>query len=543
MLTRKGFLVYAGLGTYEMLRQTTAFGAIAPKFPLARRKGKGPGFFTPIAPSGADKLIVPKGFKYELPLHWGDALGTTGPEGAEKFGFNNDFLAYFPIDALSGGKSSKEGLLFVNHEYPNPLFVSNYSDPKATKTKEQIKAEKLCVGASVVHVQKERGMWMRVQGSKYNRRITALYPEIKMSGPAAEKLGEGTGSLANCSGGVTPWHTALSCEENFQDYNVKEGEGYRWSTYDDTAIDEVKYGWVVEVDPFGELPPLKHTALGRFAHENCSVTVGAKGHLVVYMGDDSQDQYFYKFVSAGKYDAKAPRAEQRKLLTEGTLWVAEFAKGKWIPLDLERTPDLKKDFKSQAEVMIDTRKAASLVKATPLDRPEDCEIHPTDGTVYISFTNNAKHGNLHGQIVRLVENDGDAEAEGFRYEIFLAGGAQSGLSSPDNLVFDKKGNLWVVCDMSSNKLNSGAWETMANNGIYVVPTSGPSAGDAFQFASGPNEAELTGPAFTPDWSTLFVSVQHPGETSIDRKSPTSRWPNGGGAEPHPAVAAISGFKW
>ena len=36
-------------------------------------------------------------------------------------------------------------------------------------------------------------------------------------------------------------------------------------------------------------------------------------------------------------------------------------------------------------------------------------------------------------------------------------------------------------------------------------------GEAFQFASAPVEAEMTGPCFTQDETTLFLAVQHPGE--------------------------------
>ena len=176
-----------------------------------------------------------------------------------------------------------------------------------------------------------------------------------------------------------------------------------------------------------------------------------------------------------------------------------------------------------------------------MDRPEDCEIHPRDGSVYIALTNNLKHGNLYGQIVRLVENDDNHDGTSFRFELFLAGGPQSGLASPDNLLFDNQANLWVSCDVSSGQLNRGGYERFMNNGLFMVPTLGPSAGDAFQFASAPNEAEFTGPWFTDDFSTLFLSVQHPGEKSINAKSPTSRWPEGGTSIPRPAVIAITGF--
>jgi len=98
-----------------------------------------------------------------------------------------------------------------------------------------------------------------------------------------------------------------------------------------------------------------------------------------------------------------------------------------------------------------------------------------------------------------------------------------------------------VCDIESPALNKGAYKSFGNHGIYVVPTSGPSAGDAFQFASGPVECELTGPSFNEDEGTLFLSVQHPGEETQTLDALTSHWPDGGNAIPKPAVVAITGF--
>lgn len=559
--TRRSFLTYLGMGSYAAL--TSALPAA--EFPAPRAKSKPPSFFAPISPSAADALIVPPGFQVDLVISWNDPLGSKAPDGSmESFGFNNDFTAFFPIDALKGGADRNEGLLWVNHEYPNPLFLHGYTpaDYKAgkKKTADQIRAERASVGGSVVHLKRVDGAWKPLVGSKFNRRFTAAYPEMGMSGPAGEQLKTAVGTLANCSGGRTPWHTALSCEENYPDYNGYDPFDffYRWNDEPTLAIDELRFGWMVEVDPFGELPPIKHTALGRFKHENAAVTVGPRGRFVVYMGDDEVDQHLYKFVSAEPLKKDAPRSEQRRVLEAGTLYAADLAKGKWVALVwndtnkaiIEKSPALaeakKKDptiqIRNQAELLIHTRVAAKALGATPLDRCEDCEIHPKDGSLYVALTNNTRHGNLFGHIVRLVEDGDNPESETFRYEIFLAGGPQSGLACPDNLAFDRDGNLWVVCDMSSDKMGKGAYKPFGNNGLYCVPTAGDSMGDAFQFASGPIDCELTGPCFTDDGSTLFLSVQHPGEMSLTLDKPTSHWPAGGNAMPRPSVVAIRGFK-
>ncbi|ANX13670.1 hypothetical protein ABE41_016800 [Fictibacillus arsenicus] len=164
--------------------------------------------------------------------------------------------------------------------------------------------------------------------------------------------------------------------------------------------------------------------------------------------------------------------------------------------------------------------------------------------MFIAHTNNDKHGNIHGHITRFFEKDGDHGAEEFDFEIFAAGGRQSGFSAPDNLTFDSNANLWTVTDISSSKLNSAAWTSFGNNGMFMIPTVGPDKGVAFQFASAPKEAELTGPSFTPNERTLFLSVQHPGEETEDKANPTSTWPQvRGGNQPRPSVVAITGFKF
>jgi hypothetical protein len=427
-------------------------------------------------------------------------------------------------------------LLWTNHEYPDPVFVSRFV--KKPKTEEQIIAEKQSVGGSIIHVRREGKNWRRVPDARLTKRFSALGPIIEVSGPAATIVPQAVGTLANCSGGRTPWHTALSCEENFDMFN----KNMRWADVPDHKIDETGYGWVVEVDPFGELPPLKHSALGRFAHENVAWRLGPTNRLVLYMGDDATDQHLYKFVSSEPYRESASREEKRRLLMSGTLYAADFGAGRWLPLDLKRSSALASaGFKSQAEVMVRAREAAVVLGATPLDRPEDCEVHPLDGTLYISLTNNADHGNYYGQIVRLIEDDDNAERETFRYDIFVAGGPQSGLACPDNLTFDSQGNLWVATDISYKGMHEGAYEGLGNNGLFFVPTQGAEAGEAFQFASAPIGAELTGPWWTEDESTLFLSVQHPGEGTLNAGMPLSNWPEGGDAIPRPSVVAITGF--
>lgn len=500
--------------------------------------------FEPISPTTADELVLAKGFRYNVIRSWGDFVA-----GGDTFGFNNDYIAYFPIDFLQGGNSSSDGLLWVNHEYPSPMFISNRPG-NVDPTFEQLIKEKAAVGGTVMRIKKNAGgVWEFVDDPTYNRRISG-WTLIDLDGPAAGSpavFGYTTvqGTVGNCAGGYTPWGTALSAEENYQDYAPSAAQGgYGWgkSDKDDRFFVEEHYGWVVEIDPFEkDARPVKHTALGRFRHENATVAIGSTGKVVVYSGYDRADYPVFKFISDGTYNP-TDRAANKKMLSSGKLYAANFGTGRWIEL----TPNnaaIAARYKTVPEMLVNAGEAAILAGATRTDRPEDIKISPLDKKVYISFTNNTGHGNFHGHITRLTEGGNDPEALVFDWEIFAQGGPQveSNFSSPDNLEFDLKGNLWVFCDVSSSSAAKGIYRTMGNNGIYVIPTTGEYAGVAFRFGSGPIECETTGPCWTPDRKTLFVAVQHPGEESSAMDKLTSHWPGGGDSVPKPAIVAITGF--
>ncbi|MDM5227033.1 DUF839 domain-containing protein [Cytobacillus sp. NJ13] len=543
-LNRRKFLTYVGTGVGALTVASTGLGAMVPK---AEAKGVEAashlfGFqkkisglnFKPIDPTDKDDLVLPHGYKYDVVAAYGDVINKKG----DTFGFNNDFTLYFPID------KDKRGLLWVNHEYSSDLFVHGARPANGKYTAAQIQKMLYNQGGSIIEVYRDKeGTWKMDTDSKYARRITGLTP-FQLTGPAkgSKAVGGATnvqGTFANCSGGMTLWGTVLSAEENFE------------STSKDAGLNDTHYGWIVEIDPFDpNFKPRKHTALGRFNHENAAVGLTNDNRVVVYMGDDKKDACVYKFISKNKY-VKSRGKANADLLEEGTLYVANMGSGKWVPLTIENVQtavkgnaDLLNKFQTQADVAVHCHEAALLVGGTPTDRPEDVEISPFDKTVFIAHTNNDKHGNFHGHITRFIEEGDDLGALAFDFEIFAAGGKQSGFSAPDNLTFDSLGNLWTVTDMSSSKLNTGIYTHFANNGMFVIPTIGKNTGEAFQFASAPVEAELTGPSFTPNETTLFLSIQHPGEETEDLNNLTSKWPHRkGDTMPRPGVVAITGFKY
>ncbi len=479
--------------------------------------------FTPIKPSSEDKVILPNGFKYDVLISYKDPINNKG----DYFGNNNDHIEFLPIDGLSSGNSSNDGYLFVNHEYEEISGLKN-------KSEEQIKHEKYNVGVSIFRVRKENNKWKIILDDKNNRRISAL-TKINVDGPAKDIIGQTViGTMDNCSGGQTSWGTVLSGEES-----LTYGSDRGWK---DFKADHI--GWMVEIDPYdASSTPVKHTAMGRFRHENAAMIVSKSGKVIVYMGEDTDNGGFYKFISKEKF-IKGDRKHNMTLLSQGILYGLQVentknlsGKGKWIPIDINDPNSgskLKKaGYTSQGQVLIDTHKLLETLSISKLDRPEDCEIHPLDKSIYLALTKNKlkKPKNQFGMIWRIVEDNNDHESLKCRYETFAKGGIESGFSQPDNLLFDSKGNLWVATDISSASLNKGIYKSFRNNGFFMFKTSGSDKGKAKQFLSPPKGAESTGPWFTPDEKNLFLSIQHPGEGGQK-----STWPTG--KIPKPSVIVI-----
>lgn len=474
----------------------------------------------PLFPSSKDDVVLVEGMEAEVLIKWEDPINKT-----MAFGYNNDYIAYLPT-------KDNEGILWVNHETVNPIFASGYEDDMV-RHRDMILREMLEVGGTILKVRKAAGQWKPVLEDPVNTRLTAMtkipfeWPE-PISGAT-----EAMGTLANCSGGVTPWGTILTCEENYDIfYGEKDFEtGERTSSNLGWEMFFFKnqpehYGWVVEVDVQTGTAK-KHVGLGRFSHECATVKELSDGRVVIYSGDDMNGGCLYKFIS-----------DESGQIFPGQLYAANLEAGRWELLDVER-PELATKFASQTEVMVWAREAAKRVGGTPLDRPEDIEIDPLSGDVLIALTNNKPQGNYHGSIMKITEQ-GDYDALEFIHDTFLTGGEETGFSCPDNLAFDAAGNLWFTSDISGSAIGKEPYQAFGNNGLYVLLRNGEQAGELLQVGSAPNDAEFTGPYFASDGETLFLSVQHPGDESKSLSQLTSHWPGGGTTIPRSAVIAIQG---
>jgi hypothetical protein len=587
-LSRRAFLGTGAAGMALALRGTTA-DAVPPSG------------FVSLAHSREDRLLVPPDHRWDVVIRWGDPVlagapafdprAQTAAAQARQFGYNCDFLGILPFPP--GRHGSDRALLVVNHEYTNAeLMFPSWDGPPAGKPRAMVDVELAAHGLSVVELRREGSRWRYVPDAIHNRRVTAQTP-MGVAGPArghpwlrtaADPDGvEIRGSLNNCSGGVTPWGTVLTCEENFNLYfggvaadeavravHARYGvtDEYGWGRHHARfdlgrePHEPFRFGWVVEVDPYDPRSvPVKRTALGRFKHEAATVVVAADGQVVVYSGDDERFSYLYKFVSAGRV---AAGGNPEQLLDRGTLYVARFhddGTGQWLPLVFGEGPlTVDNGFRSQAEVLINARGAADVLGATPMDRPEDVEASPVTGKVYAVMTNNASRTadrvdranprgpNRYGHIVELAERGGDHAGTRFGWDLFIVAGdprepahraAYPGrrrghwFATPDNVTFDARGRLWVATDGQDAAIH-------ANDGLYMVETEGVGRGLVRQFLSGPVGCEICGPVFTPDQRTLFVSVQHPGEGKGSTfEAPASRWPDQrADMPPRPSVVAV-----
>lgn len=564
---------------------------------------------------------VADGYDAQILIRWGDPVlpgapafdprAQTAAAQKRQFGYNSDFVGYIPLP--DAADPARHGLLVVNHEYTNAELMFpglGRQDPKDLAftglTSAHVAVEMAAHGGSVMEVRREADGWRVVPASRFARRIDADTP-IDITGPAAGhprlRTSAGPagrrvlGMLNNCAGGLTPWGTWLSCEENFHGYftgtlapdhpearNHRRygvpANAYGWGKFHERfdiakePHEPNRFGWVVEIDPFDPAStPKKRTALGRAKHEGAAGIINKDGRYVIYLGDDERFDYVYRFVTARPVNL-ADRGANRDLLDEGTLSVARFnADGSvdWLPLVYGQGPLTEANgFASQADVLIETRRAADLLGATKMDRPEDVEANPHSDRIYVILTNNTRRkpeqvepanpraGNAFGHIIEMTAPQGDHAAERFRWDMLVRCGDPSvaavgatfnpstsrngWFGMPDNCAIDNQGRLWIATD--GNSLT----KTGRADGVWALETEGEARALGRLFFRCPVGAELCGPFFTPDDETLFVAVQHPGEADESDpnappatfENPTTRWPDfRADMPPRPAVVVIT----
>lgn len=480
----------------------------------------------------------------------------------KRSGDHHDGMEWFGLstDGKPSTNAIDRGLLAMNHEATtnegtSSFFIhANGGTETLPRPAGEVDKEVDLHGLAVVEVKKTNNTWARVKDSTFNARITPL-TEIEIAGPArgdalmvtkfspAATLCRGT--LNNCGTGKTPWGTYLTGEENWfgyfnrnttddlarnndksvtslNRYGRKAGASSRhgWETggvadkyqrwnnsvlatsaAGDYRNEMNTFGFIVEMDAYDKTKKLKkRTALGRFAHESASFGIPVEGKpLSVYMGDDSRNEYMYKFVSTALWNAADANAADRlavgdKYLNDGKLYVAKFnadGTGKWEELSMSNpliASYATYTFANLADICVNTRLAADAVGATKMDRPEWGGVHPVTGEVYQTLTNNSNRrvepssssqstvdgpnprsyvdikedaeqkGNVNGHILRLKDKEGTTA---FNWDIYLFGAeanadskinlsklsADQDFSSPDGLAFSANSKIcWIQTD-------------------------------------------------------------------------------------------------
>ena len=493
-----------------------------------------------------------------------------------QFGDNNDGMSLFPFPGDENRALMAINNEYTNYRYLFPHGGQPTSAEDVHKAQAAEGVSVIEVQRSNGQWQFVQGSPYnrRIHGNTPIRMSGPASGDAWLKTAADNSGGKVLGTFQNCANGKTPWGTYLTCEENFTDcfgssnpqqafdagqkrYGASvASKDIGWHLHD-PRFDLAKnpnelnrHGWVVEIDPFDpHSTPVKRTALGRFKHENAALGETRDGRAVVYMGDDERGEFIYKFISRDPIDHKNPTAN-RNLLDHGTLYIARFdngdgnpdqpkGKGQWLELTHGKNGlNAANGFANQAQVLIHARLAASLLGATRMDRPEWIVVSPKDGQVYCTLTNNVKRGeegqpvngpnprekNIYGQILRWRESADDQGAMTFDWDLFLIAGnpgvhpgdakagsanitPQNMFNSPDGLGFDADGRLWILTD--GDYSNSGDFTGMGNNQMLCA---NPTTGEIRRFMVGPVGCEVTGIAFAPDQRTLFVGIQHPGES-------------------------------
>lgn len=595
--------------------------------------------FQSIPGSRTDGCTIAAGYSAYVLAPWGTPLNSAGTawkadgsnsaaDQANAMGMHHDGMHFFPIDG-----SSEDGLLAINFEYIDQQALHPHGptvDASGKRPAEEVRKEINAHGAGVVRLKKRDGRWQVVDNDPLNRRFTTA-SQMDIAGPlrGSEHVKtrfspDGTrcrGTNNNCGNGYTPWGTYLTCEENWPGIFVNKGTLpadqarigvvtstglYQWesaagdssevadeftrfnvtargaSATDDYRNEASTFGYIVEIDPYdASTRATKRTALGRVRHEGCCPGLAIAGKpLAWYMGDDSNNEYLYKFVSTAPWDPADANPADRlatgaKYLDHGTLYVARFdadGKGVWLPLQTA-TPTLAGStlgalYSDLPGIILHTRGAADAVGATPMDRPEWTAVNPLNGDAYLTLTNNlmrsadkADHANprgpnLHGHIIRWHDSDDQLS---FTWDIFVYGANASGSSeinrsglselnqfaSPDGMSFDSRGVLWFETDNSEKRVADYTNDQL----LAVIPTqllgtdgkqvavNGQNQVDLRRFFVGPNGCEMTGITFTPDNKTLFINVQHPGNWPFSDKA-TDATPAGTRVRPRAATVVI-----
>ncbi len=442
-LSRRQFAVSAGSIAFLGLAQNAAALRLTGTRPTNAGYGN-------LVPDPDELLDLPEGFSYRVISSLGDQMddGLLVPDRADGMG----------CFALDGDLVA----LVRNHELPanrhdlGPIQGDQSSD--FVTFDKDLEGRPLPGGTSTI-------VYNMATGERVREHLSLL------------------GTIRNCAGGVTPWGSWLTCEENVS----RAGEGVGKD-----------HGWVFEVpaQETGLIDPVPLRALGRFNHEAAAVDPKTG---IVYLTEDKNESLFYRFIpnvygkltEGGRLQALAFAGEPMSSHTRNWEGVG-FKPGSWRDvrwIDLDNTDSPADDLRLRGHA-----KGAAIFA-----RGEG--IHWGDGELYFTCTSGgvAKLG----QIMRYVPStsegqDSETEAPG-RLQLFLESNDPENFNYGDNLTVAPNGHL-LVCEDQYTKV--------VDNYLRGVTPEG----EVYPFARLRVQTEPAGACFSPDGSTLFVNVYSPTKT-------------------------------
>lgn len=303
-----------------------------------------------------------------------------------------------------------------------------------------------------------------------------------------------TGTLRNCAGGATPWHSWISCEESTE----VEGD-----------VNERHHGYNFEVPSGarGPVEPVPLREMGRFNHEAVAVEPRSG---IVYQTEDRNDGLIYRFIPrtpgelarGGRLQALAIRGEKtcdtRNYAETGApkLPVASDLDVTWVDIDHVDTP--KDDLRIRGAAM----GAAIFARGEGMWYGKD--------EVFFACTNGGL--GMRGQIFRYTPSEAEGTAgEDYapaRLQLYLEPNNSHLLESCDNVTVAPWGDL-IICED-----NAAPTTVVVRQGAYNFLRGVTPDGKMYTIARNryPGGSELAGSCFAPSHPTMFVNIQSAGLT-------------------------------